>query len=65
MSVKISDLWNEEFYNEIITNCANTCTSCKILKDKLGQPFENLTEEEQYHFYELYWNTLDRLNFDL
>ena len=57
--MRLRDYWGEEFYNDIINGCP--CKKCLVLRAKIGQPYNTLTEEERDYFKEIVKGTYDRL----
>ena len=57
--MKLKDVWGDEFYNDVIKGCP--CKKCVQLRCKIGQPYNNLTQEEREYFKEIVAGTYDRL----
>lgn len=63
--MKLSEFWNDDYYNDIIKGCAKTCKKCNELSEYIGKPFSILTDDMKNHFKEIVVNTWERMTFGL
>lgn len=56
--MKLKEFWGNDFYNDVINGCP--CTKCLALRNKIGQPYSTLTQEEREYFKEIVKGAYDR-----
>lgn len=62
---KLSDLWSDPMYINLIKGCAKAYKDCSELAQHLNHSFNKLTLKQQEMFADIVTNTWERVNFGL